>query len=71
MRKRGNLSKYRALKVSEYLNINNLDEYYLLTADGKALYRQQGHEEWAKEVMLETWQEHAKGVGTKVKVDCP
>lgn len=32
---------------------------------------QQGNEEWAKEVMLETWQEYAKGVGTKVKVDCP
>ena len=32
----------RALKVSEYLNTNNLDEYYLLTADGKALYKQQG-----------------------------
>ena len=23
------------------------------------------------EVMLETWQEHMKGVGTKVKVDLP
>lgn len=32
---------------------------------------QQGHEDWAKEVMLETWQEHAKGVETKVKVDYP
>jgi hypothetical protein len=27
--------------------------------------------EWAKEVMLETWQEHLDGVGTKVKVDLP
>jgi hypothetical protein len=36
-----------------------------------AIAVQQGHEEWAKEVMLETWQEHAKGVGTKVKVDYP
>ena len=32
----------RALKVSEYLNTNNLDQYYLLTADGKALYKQEG-----------------------------
>ena len=36
-----------------------------------AIAVQQGHEDWAKEVMLETWQEHAKGVGTKVKVDYP
>jgi hypothetical protein len=36
-----------------------------------AIAVQQGHEEWAKEVMLETWQEHAKGVGTMVKVDYP
>jgi hypothetical protein len=36
-----------------------------------AIAVQQGHEEWAKEVMLETWQERAKGVGTKVKVDYP
>jgi hypothetical protein len=36
-----------------------------------AIAVQQGHEDWAKEVMLETWQEHAKGVGTKVRVDYP
>ena len=30
---------------------------------------QQQHQHWAKEVMLETWQEHLGGVGTKVKVD--
>ena len=30
---------------------------------------QQQHQDWAKEVMLETWQEHLGGVGTKVKVD--
>jgi hypothetical protein len=36
-----------------------------------AIAVQQGHEEWAKEVMLETWQEHAKGVGTMVKIDYP
>ena len=36
-----------------------------------AIAVQQGHEDWAKGVMLETWQEHAKGVGTKVKVDYP
>ena len=30
---------------------------------------QQQHQNWAKEVMLETWQEHLDGVGTKVKVD--
>jgi hypothetical protein len=36
-----------------------------------AIAVQQGHEDWAKEVMLETWQEHAKGVGTNVKVDYP
>ena len=32
---------------------------------------QQQHQDWAKEVMLETWQEHLDGVGTKVKVDSP
>ena len=32
---------------------------------------QQQHQNWAKEVMLETWQEHMHGVGTKVKVDLP
>ena len=31
----------------------------------------QQHQNWAKEVMLETWQEHMDGVGTKVKVDLP
>ena len=40
--KEGKFVQIRALKVSEYLNANNLDEYYLLTADGKALYKQQG-----------------------------
>ena len=30
---------------------------------------QQKHQNWAKEVMLETWQEHMHGVRTKVKVD--
>jgi IS1 family transposase len=40
--KEGKFVQIRALKVSEYLNTNNLDEYYLLTADGKALSRQQG-----------------------------
>ena len=30
---------------------------------------QQQHQDWAKEVMLETWQEHMGGVKTKVKVD--
>ena len=30
---------------------------------------QQQHQDWAKEVMLETWQEHMDGVKTKVKVD--
>ncbi len=32
----------RALKVNEYLNTNTIDEYYLLTADGKAVHRQDG-----------------------------
>ena len=36
-----------------------------------ALAVQQQHQNWAKEVMLETWQEHLDGVGTKVKVDMP
>ena len=40
--KEGKFVQIRALKVSEYLNTNNLDEYYLLTADGKALYKQPG-----------------------------
>ena len=31
----------RALKVSEYLNTNDLYEYYLLTSDGKALHKVQ------------------------------
>ena len=30
---------------------------------------QQQHQDWAKEVMLETWQEHMDGVRTKVNVD--
>ena len=30
---------------------------------------QQQHQNWAKEVMLETWQEHMDGVKTRVKVD--
>ncbi len=30
---------------------------------------QQQHKNWAKEVMLETWQEHMDGVRTHVKVD--
>ena len=36
-----------------------------------AIAVQQQHQEWAKEVMLETWHEHLDGVGTKVKVDLP
>jgi hypothetical protein len=32
---------------------------------------QQQHQDWAKDVMLETWQEHMDGVRTKVKVDLP
>ena len=36
-----------------------------------AIAVQQQHKDWAKEVMLETWQEHLGGVGTKVKVDLP
>jgi len=32
---------------------------------------QQQHQAWAKDVMLETWQAHVNGVGTKVKVDFP
>ncbi len=32
---------------------------------------QQQHQDWAKDVMLETWQEHLDGIGTKVKVDLP
>ena len=36
-----------------------------------AIAVQQGHEDWAREVMIETWQEHARGVGTMVKVDYP
>ena len=30
---------------------------------------QQQHQDWAKEIMLETWQEHMDGVRTKVEVD--
>ena len=32
---------------------------------------QQQHQEWAKEVMLETWSRYMDGVKTKVKVDMP
>ena len=32
---------------------------------------QQQHQNWAKDVMLETWQEHLDGVRTRVKVDLP
>ena len=34
-----------------------------------AIAVQQQHQDWAKEVMLETWQEHMDGVKTKVTVD--
>ena len=34
-----------------------------------AVALQQQHQNWAKEVMPETWQEHLDGVKTKVKVD--
>ena len=36
-----------------------------------AIAVRQQHQDWAKDVMLETWQEHLDGVGTKVKVDLP
>ena len=36
-----------------------------------AIAVQQQYQQWAKDVMLETWQEHLKGVKTKVKVDFP
>ena len=36
-----------------------------------AIAVQQGHDDWTKEVMLETWREHVKGVGTMLKVDYP
>jgi hypothetical protein len=36
-----------------------------------AVALQQQHQDWAKAVMLEIWQEHLDGVGTKVKVDFP
>ena len=36
-----------------------------------AIAVQQQHQQWAKEVMLETWQAHLDGVKTKVKVDLP
>jgi hypothetical protein len=34
-----------------------------------AIAVQQQHQQWAKDVMLETWQAHLDGVKTKVKVD--
>jgi hypothetical protein len=34
-----------------------------------AIAVQQQHPDWAKEVVLEDWQEHMNDVGTKVKVD--
>jgi hypothetical protein len=34
-----NFVEIRALKVNEYLNVNSLDEYYLLTSDGKAVHK--------------------------------
>ena len=34
-----------------------------------ALAVQQKHQDWAREVMLETWQEHVGGVKTKVTID--
>ena len=36
-----------------------------------AIAVQQQHQDWAKAVMLESWQDHLDGVGTKVKVDLP
>jgi hypothetical protein len=74
-------SAHRASTASKMLSAK-LDDYWLgLRLKQKedivclpvhdAIGVQQGHEDWAKEVMLETWQEHAKGVGTMVKVDYP
>ena len=37
----------------------------------KLLLIQQQHQDWVKEIMLETWQEHLDGIKTKVKVDVP
>ena len=36
-----------------------------------AIAVQQQYQQWAKDVMLETWQAHLDGVKTKVKVDLP
>ena len=41
----------------------------LLVHDAIAV--QQQHQDWAKEVMLETWQAHLDVVKTRVKVDLP
>jgi len=38
-----NFTAIRALKVGEYLNTATLDEYYLLTSDGKALHKTKDH----------------------------
>ena len=36
-----------------------------------AVVVQQQHQGWAKEVILETWQQHLDGVRTKVNADSP
>jgi len=41
-----------------------------LPVDG-AVAVEQRHQDWAKEVMLETWERHMDGVKTLVKVDMP
>ena len=54
--------RYRGIEVQRHSNSTALLSIVRIAV-------QQQHQEWAKEVMLETWQEHLDGVGTKVKVD--
>ena len=58
--------KGTAQEVSEPL-MSAINKCFEQDTDGIAV--QQQHQEWAKDVMLETLQEHLDGVRIKVKVD--
>jgi hypothetical protein len=55
------------LAVSSQIDHYKNDQYRLFPVRD-AIAVQQQHQDWAKEVMLETWQYPIDGVKTKVKV---
>ena len=58
-------------RILKYVLLEGIKEDIVGLSVHDAIAVQQQHQQWAKEVMLETWQEHLKGVKAKVKVDFP